>query len=197
MSKNSSAIILASGFSSRMNYPKAFLQFSENKCFAQEIADKFDQFGCEEIVLVLNKENKEFCSKKKFIFPENVKICINPNPENGRFSSIKTGVSYLKNKNSSCFIHNVDNPFISVSVLNELYNNLKNNQFVTPTYKNKGGHPVLLSQEITNKTSQLENYEKTLRDFLWNFERINIPVNMKEILYNINTPEEYVKYFNL
>lgn len=192
MKKYCTVIILAGGNSSRMKFPKAYLML-EGKTFVEKIADEYIAAGFEQIIMVLNTvfSTGEWSGKFKNI-PGHIHIIRNYFPDKGRLYSIQAG---LVNETSAefCFIQNIDNPFISSTVINTLWNNKSVESSVIPVFKGKGGHPVLIPSKIINtlKTSKPEN--STLKDILDMFPRTYVETNEKDILLNINTPEDYNK----
>ncbi|MBN1252249.1 MAG: NTP transferase domain-containing protein [Bacteroidales bacterium] len=194
MSENYSVIILAAGNSSRMGKAKFALKFDNSKTFIEKIIDKYQNFNCQEIIIVLNKSGIETFKNLKIKNLKSVKIIENNKLEFERFYSIKIGLSALKN-NAPCFIQNSDNPFINNDLLRILISNIKNYDYINPYYKNKGGHPILLSEKLIKKLISENQNNINFRDFLKNFSHKKIETDDKNILININSEIEYYKYF--
>jgi len=192
--KEFSVIILSAGKSVRMGTPKPALKFDESQTFIEHISFEYQQFGCKEIIIVLNKENHTFLNDLNIKLPSNCKIIINNHPEWHRFYSLKTGVKSLKEINY-VFVHNVDNPFVNQEVLNELLNHSDKADYIVPEFEGKGGHPFLLSPKIILEITQTNKNEMHLKDFLNQYSKLKIQVNEESILVNINTLEDYKKYF--
>ena len=192
MKKYSSIIILASGLSERMGTPKALLKWDESVSFLEKIVAEYTNAGCTQIICMVNPTTEALC--KELNLPKFAKLVINPNPELGRFSSIKIASQEVKNSDF-CFIQNVDNPFVSADIIEKIWAKRDSNSWCSPIYKGKGGHPVLLPQVIIQEINKNNNLDITLHDILTPFQRINIEVDTDTILKNINTPEEYAKYF--
>ena len=188
------ALILAAGYSGRMGMPKAFLQFDDNQTFLEKIVSEYLAFGCKTVAVVLNKEGMKLYEKMELKHKENIKAILNPAPEKERFFSLQTGLKGLKSK-GSVFLHNVDNPFLTQDILQDLAKAFQANSYAVPTYQNEGGHPVLLSQEIINALVETPDYEQNLRVFLEAYDQIQVPVNDANILVNINSPQEYESRF--
>lgn len=188
------AIILSAGESSRMGIPKLSLQFDENNIFLQKIVKEFMDFGCNEIIVVINEIGNKYLKENKVFLPENVKIVINKHPEWHRFYSLKIGVNALSETNN-CFVHNVDNPFVSQSTLENLTKKTNKADYINPQYDGKGGHPFLISCLIQNDIKSATEDELHLKEFLNKYKRLKVDVADEKILANINTKEEYKKYF--
>jgi len=192
------AIILAGGRSNRMGYPKPWLRYNEKQSFANKIVQTYRTFGCNRIVLVINSafcENK--WEKNLAEIPSSTKIFQNNQPSRGKIFSLCLAAPELL----SCdhvFIQNIDNPFVSTQLLELLAANHSPLGYTTPTYKTKGGHPILVSQQIIQRINKLKSYtyDTNLRDILSQFKRKRIALSSDKILTNINTPDDYNKYFN-
>jgi len=193
--KGIAAIILAGGESRRMDQPKAFLQFDKNRTFVERITDEYLIAGIKNIILVinafaLNSENENILSHLE----KKIKIVFNRNPEKGRLYSINLGLTEA-HKVKGCFIQNVDNPFVNSRLLKKMIPLLKTDSYVSPTYNNKGGHPILISKSIFETISTGNDTSISLRNKLKEFNRIKI-LAKEQVLININTLEEYSKYFS-
>jgi len=184
------AMILAAGFSERMGKPKHQLRFSLDETFLEHIVKVYKRFVVSDLVVVVNDTAKV----KLYEFLESVRVVINQNPEYGRFHSIQLGLKEIENKN--VFIQNIDNPFVNAGLLLELYHAIHDADFVVPVHENRGGHPILLSSEITEKVKTDFNKSINFKDVLKSFIRKNVVVNDPYISVNINTPEDYQKYFS-
>ncbi|MCX6155832.1 MAG: NTP transferase domain-containing protein [Candidatus Kapabacteria bacterium] len=197
--KQISSIILAAGLSERMLYPKPLLNYNENILFIEKIISEYQNFNCDEIIIVLNHTVLDKLSQRdrwKAIYNDNrVKIAINKYPENGRFGSIKIGVAALK-ENNYCFIQNCDNPFVNRGILQMLSNSAAEADYIVPVYQGRGGHPALINSKIISKIMTHSEDDLDFRLLLAEFKKKNIEFDDDSILININNNNEYKKYFN-
>ncbi len=191
-----SVILLAAGKSERMGFPKFTLRFNEQKTFLEEIVGQFTAFGCPEIVVVVNNEGEKLIEQTEMEFPDNTIIAINPNPELGRFVSIKTGLGFLQNTDL-VFLHNIDNPYINEDVLKRLFNNDDNADYYVPVHEDRGGHPILLTGKVVNKIRKCPKVDLSLKEYLKAYRKKVVDVNDPGIIININTLEDYRKVFGL
>lgn len=194
--KNVSVIIMAAGNSSRMGFPKLFLQFDKARTFVEQILNEYQLLGCSEFVVVVNEKTAKFMEENAIALSSKVKIVINKHPEWHRFYSLKLGAGKLTNKHF-CFVHNVDNPFVSQLVLNKLWLNKNKGDYTKPVYKSKGGHPILLAPQIISDLCSTTENQVHLKTFLAQYPKNEIPVNDATILVNINTREDYERYFKI
>jgi molybdenum cofactor cytidylyltransferase len=186
-------VILASGLSERMGEPKALLKWDTTTTFLEKIINEYLKASCSRIICLINKKAEPFFQKSKI--QSEVKFINNEYPEWGRFYAIKIALQQAQ-ANNFCFIQNVDNPFVTVEIIEKLFSTRSSDAWCSPVYMGKGGHPVLLPQLIVQKISQIKDNNYTLLDILKPLKRINVEIDNDLILRNINTPEEYERFFN-
>ena len=187
-------ILLISGSSKRMGREKALLPFSKDKNFVCHLIETYLSLSDTMIIVVVNVKNeahiKQACNKIK----HKVLFVVNPEPEKGRLSSIFTGINKVQNR-KGVFIQNIDNPFVSAELLTSMVNNYKSNSFVVPQFKGKNGHPLLLGSVLVNEMKMNSDKITDLKNFLNSHEKECYITNDKAILANINSYEEYKKWF--
>jgi molybdenum cofactor cytidylyltransferase len=192
---HSAALIPAAGLSGRMGVLKPLLFFDEKSTFAEKLVETYLQAGVQKVVLVLNPETAAwFGEKKRRFHPARVAVVVNPHPEKGRFHSIRMGLEKLTDFRA-VFLQNIDNPFVEEDVLQGLAECFEDGGFVVPQYNGRGGHPVLLSREIVRAISHTQPESQNLRHFLRDYPKIVYRTENPGVLININTPEEYKRYF--
>jgi len=188
MQKDCSVIILAAGNSTRMGQLKFTLTLEDGTTFIENIVKQYAEFGCSEIIVVVNINGKEYLEKHPL---EGITVAVNKHPEFERFYSIKTGLSKIKS-NNPVFIHNSDNPYANQIVLKVLFTSREDADFIKPVFEGKGGHPILISYKIVKKLILHDDQKIHLNEFLKNYSFIGIEVKNDKILININTKEEYL-----
>ena len=67
--------------------------------------------------------------------------------------------------------------------------------FAVPVYGGKGGHPILLSSQLIKPLINDFNPKGHFNQVLKSFQRKDVLVSDPYIAVNINTPEDYRKYF--
>lgn len=190
--KKVNALILAAGNSKRMNAPKPFLKFDQTTTFIEKIITGYQKFGCNEIVIVVNTESIEAIRKFQ---TDNITLVINENLELERFHSAKLGFQRMQDCDF-CFLQDVDNPFITKDILTYVFSENLPDQYIIPSYKGKGGHPILLPKSIITDLKKLSKQIANLKDFLSEYKSYKLEIPNKDILININTLEDYNFYFN-
>jgi molybdenum cofactor cytidylyltransferase len=194
--KNVAVVILAAGNSGRMAFPKLFLKYDDDVTFIEKIISVYYSFGCRQIIMVLNQEVYDQYYKR---FPDHrsdskFKLVLNEHPEYERFYSIQLGIAALE-KTTHCFIQNVDNPFVSNVLLEQILNSVHLEDYYVPVFKGKGGHPILINEKVIKAICQTEIYDRKLNRFLQQFCRKNIETKDNAILRNINNMKDYSVYF--
>jgi molybdopterin-guanine dinucleotide biosynthesis protein A len=181
------ALITAAGSSTRMGSHKALLKYNQSLSFLDKLIETYSEYGCKKIVITLNNELfNELCNYKN----EKVLIVLNNKPELERLYSIQLGLQTIENYDF-CFVQSIDNPFTQIQLLTKLFTNKKNDFYIVPTIKNKGGHPVLINKMIIDYICKIDTYNLKFNDVLKQFKRESIEVDDESIFYNINTMETY------
>lgn len=191
------AIILMAGKSSRFGQPKAFLPFNREFNFIQNLIYQYTRAGIENMVLVTHAQLIKGLKKhiQENMYGGNIKIVCNIRPESDRFYSLKLGLNHI-DLNCPAFIQNIDNPFTTSALLNQMKDKIETGKYVVPVYSGKKGHPILLSKEILQHIRDIKSDNEDLRVVLEQFPFEKVLVDNENLLANINTEEDYLKYFN-
>jgi len=188
------AMILAGGESSRMGYPKHWLLDRNGITFMESLVQTYKAAGCEQIVVIVNGDS---CHGKWAKYLDDISSFVlvveNTNVDKGRFYSVKLAVEHLTELDF-VYLQNVDNPLTNQDLLKLLMDNRLEEGLVIPTFKGKGGHPVLLSANIIKDLKQIKDNSLILRDVLNSYQRNYLPVPWEHVLVNINTPVAYTNY---
>lgn len=182
-----SVIIPAAGLSGRMGKDKALLPYGKGLCFAENLIKSFSLYGCKPVVFVVNEALDTAQLRNCDFIP-----VINRNLNLGRSYSIHRGLQLIPAGNS-CFIHNIDNPFIEKKLLGNLLEAIDDVGYTVPIFEGKRGHPVLLGKSVTDHLRK-QPFPMDFREELKKFPRIEVPYSDKRILWNINTPEDYTLF---
>lgn len=192
--REAGVVILAAGRSERMKKLKAFLPFDDTTLFIEKILSIYSSWGCSEIVVVTNPEALQLM-KQMGMIPSTVTMVVNDHMEFERFYSVKLGLGAIRSS-SWCFIQNVDNPFIDSQILDLLYQHRSNEKYVLPVFENKGGHPVLLNRENINRISTWSVNSANFKAVLGTMDCLNVKMLDEKVLININSQEEYKRFFD-
>lgn len=193
-SKKFSAIILAAGLSTRMGSPKLLLPYDKELTFIEQIIRVYTDFGCEEIYIVVNKNSAQLI-KEKTLKIDNSQLIINPHPEWQKFYSLQLAIKKMIFLQST-FIQNIDNPFVNIQTLKLLTDKSSKADYIVPTYKEKGGHPFLASSNVLETVLNTEDPQTHFKHFLQQFKTLRIPVEDEKVVVNINSQDEYERWFS-
>lgn len=188
MQKNCSVVILAAGYSSRMGKLKFALTLANGSTFIENIVRQYAEFGCREIIVVVNINGKEYFDVNPI---KGITVVINHHPERERLFSLKTGLLKITGT-YPVFVHNADNPFAGQAILKALFASRGEADFIKPIFKNKGGHPIIISNRIVRDIVSCKNYDVHLNEFLKNYPHGELEADDENILININTIDEYL-----
>lgn len=187
-------ILLISGNSKRMGNEKALLPFLDGKSFVCHLIDVYSKLKDSTLYIVLNANNEKQIKQAVENRHPNLVFLINPKPENGRLSSIRIGLNKM-DKGKGVFIQNIDNPFVDKMLIDEMVRRYNANAFLVPQYHGKNGHPLLLGAQLVQELKMQQETITDLKRFLNNQEKHTCATSFKTVLANINTPEEYAKWF--
>jgi CTP:molybdopterin cytidylyltransferase MocA len=162
----------------------------DEEFFYHSLVKKFKEYGCE-TVLVVNEY--DYSLIKPDIDFHSIDIAINNRLDLGRLYSLQCGLKQLMAV-QKCFVHNIDNPFVSNDLLAQLERGLTSYDYTFPVFESRGGHPLLIGSRIINQILKFNEPFLDFREVLASYSGFSIPFNKPEILQNINTPEDYERF---
>ena len=165
----------------------------DGKSFLESLSRQYAEFGCSNIIVVLNKEGIQNVQNHQLKLPSQTQIILNHHPEFGRFHSIKCGLKTVSKH--WFFIHNIDNPFAKRDMLEQLFQEKSDADVVKPVINGKGGHPVLFSRKVRDSILNERKNDYNLKVFLTAFKSKEVTVRDETILINLNTYEEYLEFY--
>jgi molybdenum cofactor cytidylyltransferase len=187
-------VILAAGNSERMGQLKPFLRFNESLTFLERIVHIYQNQKIDKILVVVNDDVYQKLQKTNLVKPDSCKYVLNHNPEYGRFHSIKIGLKEVQS-GSLVFLQNIDNPFVTEITIQSLINEIDDADYAVPVFDGNSGHPILVSPNVVNTILQTQDRRSNLRNILASFQRCEVRISDPGILVNINTPDDYHRYF--
>lgn len=186
-----SAIIMASGFSSRMGENKLLMKY-EGSYIIQRVLDVVKKCEFEDVIVVSQYEEILKISREyKF------KSILNENANIGQSESIKLGIINSKQCKGYMFFVG-DQPLINEIDIKELMYTFDSNDdhIIIPTYNGKKGNPVIFPNRLKEKLINLKNDEKG-KEVINGYNKIKyIEVN-EETLIDIDTKKDYDKLIEM
>lgn len=199
-----SGLLIASGFSSRINGFKPLLRYKE-KSFLITIVEKMLSVLSQVVIVVghnhiqlLEELNTHFNDKIKkisddsWIVGNRIKIIYNKNYQKGMFTSLQLGVKQLTDSDWILY-HFIDQPNLPKEFYNEiLKQQTKSSNWIQPLFNEIKGHPILFDKKVLSKIIDADN-SSNLREILKDESLIKRFWNCSfpEILEDIDTDEDY------
>ena len=184
-------VILAAGNSSRMGTSKALLPWIKSTLI-KELVDKYLQLN-QEVIVVSGSNHKALLNLQL----KTSHIVENTNYEQGMGKSIAVGVNYVQSyfpKAKGIFILTVDQPFISLSHLQNMLAVFKSNTIVvSSSEQGYRGIPSLFSATYFKELVALEDDRGAKPVCFKHKTRLQIVQTAHEDLDDMDTPEMYQK----
>ena len=184
-------VILAAGNSSRMGKSKALLPWMKSTLI-KELVDKYVQLN-QEVIVVSGSNHKALLNLQL----QTSHIVENTNYEQGMGKSIAVGVNYVQSyfpKAKGIFILTVDQPFISLSHLQNMMAVFKSNTIVvSSSEQGYRGIPSLFSATYFKELVALEDDRGAKPVCFKHKTRLQIVQTAHEDLDDMDTPEMYQK----
>ncbi|MFP4563739.1 MAG: NTP transferase domain-containing protein [Spirochaetia bacterium] len=176
-------VILAAGLSSRMGRWKMVLPYGNSTVIETAVSRALSVVR--RVILVTGFRAGEM----ETMFADHPEVIIRRNGDyrRGMFTSVSTGVSAVTSKRF--FVLPGDMPGIFPETYKELLR-ARQAPVILPEYRGKSGHPVLLDDTV-GKVILNEHADSSLEKVLARFPSVRVPVNDENILYDIDTDEDY------
>jgi molybdenum cofactor cytidylyltransferase len=147
-----SGIILASGFSSRMNREKLTLPVGGVPMLERVICAAMAS-DLDEVLLIYNKEEIRALGEK-----HGLSLVYNDHPEDGQSAAVKAGVNHANQESDGLMFLVGDQPFVSAATINRLIAafNADRSRIVVPVYGSRRGNPVIFPSSLKQDLLLLE-----------------------------------------
>ncbi len=187
----SCAIILAAGYSTRMQQFKPLLSIG-GKTITDRLISLFSQNSVD-VLLVSGWQQEKLRSGIK---NTGVQIINNPDYHQGMFTSIQAGLQSLGSGYEAFFIMPVDIPLVRPSTIKMLLEKFRENpeKIIFPVFGKKRGHPPLIPV-VLRPTILGWKREGNLKEILDSHEKLALEINVPDnnILLDIDTPDDYAR----
>jgi len=188
-SKRYAAIVLAAGFSHRMQQFKPLLLLGK-ETIADHLMATFLHSGVE-VYLVVGYRQDELRSG---IRTRNIHIVENRDYQQGMFSSIQAGLRSLKDDYLAAFIAPVDIPLVRSTTIQRLLRAAEEypGKVIHPVFRQARGHPPLIPADIFPATLGWQG-DGGLKSILHVYEDSAVEVSVPDsnILFDIDKPGDY------
>ena len=186
------ALLLAAGESSRMRSLKALLPWHGTTLLDYQIT-ALRQGGVHKVVVVLGHRADSL--KPIVQGREGVTWTVNPDYVQGKTTSIKAGLSVLDpDEPDTILILNVDQPRSPETIGDLLRRHLEAEALITiPAYHGKGGHPIIIDSTLLEDLRSISEESLGIKAVVRLHQQRTQRIEMAtaEVLWDLNTPEEY------
>ena len=147
-----SGIIMASGFSRRMQQEKLLMKIDEVPMVEAVIRAAKESLLNEVVLVYRNPEVKLLADKYE------VRAIYNPNAHLGQSAAIKCGIEAITAEARAYLFMVGDQPFLKAEIINKVIEVYKKGSplIVVPTYKGKNTNPVLFDSSLRQRLLQIE-----------------------------------------
>jgi CTP:molybdopterin cytidylyltransferase MocA len=195
-------LILAGGASSRMaplGIHKALLGY-HGRTFLESIVATLCEAGVDRIIVVLGHSAEEIQGRLAGRL-EPARVVINRDYTRGQTSSLQVGLNALtaadgETQAEALILCLVDHPTVSAETIRALIQAFRQSgaPAVIPTYRNQGGHPVLISRSLFRELKSLgpdAGANAVIRKYrdATRFLEVNDP----GVLVDVDDPESYFR----
>lgn len=187
---DSSAILLAAGYSRRMGRFKPLLKL-DGQTVLERVVSLYRSAGVTDIRVVTGFRSDEIRSA---LTAQPVSVVHNRDHDKGMFSSVLTGVNSLPAGVRSFFVHPLDIPMVRPHTLAMLMDAFDEHPspVVYPVFDNLRGHPPLVHGDLKDALFSHDG-SGGLRTLLGRFDSkaLNVQVADAGVLLDLDTPDDF------
>lgn len=189
-------LLLAAGLSKRMGTVKMNLPLADGGTVLEHATEALLRSGIDHIVVVLGAHEQAI--RAKYRYADRVRLVVNPDYEQGMFSSIRAGLrAILELGDFQAFLlHPGDVPEIPPGTVDRLCRAFHPGRadIVLPAFSGRGGHPALYAMTYAHWIL-FEDYPEGMRSLLQEEQdRVcRVPLPDQAVLADLDTPEDYQK----
>lgn len=186
-------VVLAAGYSIRMERPKALLEIGQ-QTFLERAVRVLLEGGCRSVLVVLNGEDARV---EELAVAAGAGVVLNRDSASEQLDSVRAGVRALPADWAAVALLPVDVPLVSVETVVQLVDAFREQPapVLLPFHNGVAGHPVLLSRGIAAELLERQ-WEEGVRSLIMSHARDLREVRVEDpgILIDVDTPEDYWRY---
>ncbi len=194
------ALLLSAGESTRMGQLKALLPFQGSTLIEYQISS-LRKAGVARTMVVLGHEISQLSPLLEGT--PGVDWVENPDYRQGKTTSVKAGIDSLRDEATEAagiLVLNVDQPRTSECVRRIMEHHLEHQDgrdaprlITIPTYRGKGGHPIIFHPALVPEVMEIEEGGLGLKALVRRHEdrTLRLETDNPEVLLDLNTAEDY------
>jgi len=184
------AVILAAGFSSRMEDFKPLLLLG-GMTILERVIRLFHQNGISDTQVVVGHRSEDLFSLLQSC---GARWVVNESYREGMFSSVIAGISRLEADREAFFLQPMDIPLVRPRTIRDMLKAYPKagKHILYPTFQGRRGHPPLIAAAFTEEI-RIWKGEGGLRSFLGQYETQSLEVEVADeyILRDVDTTADY------
>lgn len=183
------AVVLAAGLSRRMGEPKLLLRLGGVPVIRATV-ERVRSSGVDRVLVVAGAERDAIQAALAGLA---VEIAVNPHPEEGQASSIRTGIAALPRDAEAALVALGDQPFVPAEVIQALLDERRRSgkAIAAPRYRDGRGNPVLFDRSVFPELLQITGDEGARSVVQRDPSRVALVPFGFPMPADLDTPEDY------
>jgi len=185
------AILLAAGESSRMGQPKPLLPWGDLPLIQYQLAS-LSEASASPIVVVLGHNAEDIAPYVES--SPTLQTVINPDYAEGKTTSIRLGVSQVRDDVDGILLLAVDQPRPADLVRRVIEEHLRSGALIThPTYNGRGGHPIIFAGSLKGELLAITEEQQGIREVVGHHQDNirTVAVESPIARVDLNTMDDY------
>jgi CTP:molybdopterin cytidylyltransferase MocA len=187
------AIVLAAGYSTRMERPKPLLEIG-SETFIERAIRVLKEGGCRHVVAVLNGEDE---GTRRLADAAGAAVVVNDDSASEQLDSVRCGLRALPQDWAAVAVLPVDVPLVSAETVGLLVQEFRVRPapVMLPFHNGVAGHPALFARATLPELLE-RHWEEGMRSLIMSHARDLREVRVTDpgILIDVDTPEDYWRY---
>lgn len=185
------AILLAAGESSRMGQPKPLLPWGNLPLIQYQVAS-LSEASTSPIVVVLGHNSEDITPY--VLSSPTLQTVINHDYPKGKTTSIRLGVSQVRDDVDGILLLAVDQPRPSELVRRVIEEHLRSGSLIThPTHNGRGGHPIIFAGSLKQELLAITEEQQGIREVVARHQDSvrTVAVESPIAMVDLNTIDDY------